>query len=82
MRTIDFRRTGWGHNYYLHIRNDDGSWRATLITTPRPEPGDEVLLESATGGTLHYEVTGDIRTPMDPGDMHHVTLTFKEKTTP
>jgi hypothetical protein len=81
-----------GHNFWGHalvsLRDaDHDGTRAATIIGPRLSAGEVVLLSSSkmldTGdpGVLQYRVVGDVRTPMDPGDMHHLTLSFMEAET-
>lgn len=83
----DHTWAAWGHNLMLLDQQPDGCRSACIIQTPPPRPGDVVLALSnrrhadGSPGVLQYRIVGDVRTPLDPGDQHFVTLSFMERET-
>lgn len=66
----------WGHACYLHGRQDDGSWNASVIVTPKLQNGDYIDLRSKTHGiTFRYKVK-KVYPELDPPDMYTATLIY------
>lgn len=69
MRTIDFRRPGWGHNHYFEKQSDDTFYGACW-TWPLPSVGDTVLWKT-NYGHVEAEVL-EVKTFFAPSDMSYV----------
>ena len=73
-RVHDYRtgRRTWGHNLEIRrVEDGPGDARGHMFAG-RAERGDHVLWSTAYGHAVARIL--EIRTPMDPGDMHFVTL--------
>lgn len=71
-RTIDYRKTYWGHNLSLRPEKKTGRYRGSCWTTPRPRIGDTLLWKSAVG-TVEAIVT-DVEYCRDPDDMAFIRV--------
>lgn len=71
-RTIDYRKTHWGHNLSIQAEKKSGLYRGACWTYPRPRVGDEVLWESRFG-TVEAIVT-EVEYCRDPDDMAFIRL--------
>lgn len=69
-RTIDYRRTGWGHNHYFKAQ-DNGTFYGACWVSGGIREGDTVLWKTEYG---HAEaLVLEVKPCYDPPDMYWVT---------
>lgn len=72
----DMTNQYWGHACYLHGREEDGSWRASVLVTPKLRNDDYIDLRSASHDiTFRYKVK-DVEWEGDPRDMYRAILIY------
>ena len=66
-RTLDFRTTGWGHNFSLRQMRRKTRFTGPVWSTPRPRVGDKILWRTAFGHVV--AVVKKVDYCRDPQDM-------------
>lgn len=83
LRTHDYTRRCWGHNYEI-VQVIDGGQQLRVagwgpLAGPRIAEGDYLLLQGKEpGSSTRYQVA-KIEPQMDPGDMWFADLDFKPR---